>query len=927
MKKLLFNLCLFFSFLALGLGIRYTKHQNVVKPYVTDNGGEDIDGYIKWETQRLVDPTTGRIPDNIRNLELGFASLLPNDLQANNRMDASVSASWQMRGPWNVGGRTRAFAADVKNEAILLAGTTAGGMWRSSDSGKTWTLKTQLAQEQSVTCLAQDTRNTHSNIWYYGSGECYGASASATGAYYLGNGLYRSLDNGQTWSVLPSTSVNSTSFKNFWQAIWSVATDPSKPDSLSVVYVTTIGEVNRSTDSGRTWKTVLGGNYSSYSYYTNVIVTPDGIVYVTLSSDGPQRGVWRSVDGVNYTNITPPNFPASYNRIVMNFAPTDRNQLYFLANTPGYGVPDTNFLGQVEWNSLWKYKYLSGNGDSAGGAWTDLSPNLPNTGSLFDKFNCQGSYDMVVSFLPTDTSTVFIGGTSIFRSTTGFYDTAHTSHIGGYGIHTTIPDIKVYPGHHPDQHVLFFSPSNPLVMYSSCDGGVFKTLNDTAKNVAWNTFNNGYVTTMFYTVTSNHEVSGSPILVAGAQDNDCLFDNSLALNNPWTKPVFGDGSFNEIADSGKVFYYENTTGKLFKTQMDTTTGTVVAFNRIDPIGGKNYQWLNPMQVDPNNNYIMYLGGGKQLWRNNNLSAIPLSNLWDSISTNWVEWPDTVPANLSYITAMAVSTTPANRVYYGTTDRNVYRVDSANIGTHKPKDITSYINPNAFQTGTYVTCIAVDPANGDNVIAVFSNYGIHNLFYTSDGGATWLRIAGNLNGTNQPSLRWAAFQHLKTGGTIYWVAASTGLYATDSLNGNSTVWVQQATNTIGNSVCDMVDVRQSDGLVAVATHTRGVYTANITSLSNIVTVHNLKSNTDLQVAVYPNPTSGKASLSYYLPSEGNVQLRIYDQRGTLIQESQLNNSRQGDNLVPIDLSKQAAGIYFCSLVSGDKVKTVKMLVVK
>ena len=419
MKKILLNFCLFFAVVAVAFVFRPFKNHTSVKASDNRDAGEDIDGFVQWEYQRLHDPATGRIPDNIRNLELNFAAQLPNDLQDNNNSDMAMAASWQMRGPWNVGGRTRAFAADVKNEGTLLAGTAAGGMWRSTDSGKTWTLTTKLAQEQSVSCLAQDTRtaNNHSKVWYYGSGECFGTSASGTGAFYLGNGMYRSLDNGVTWTSLSSTADNNLSFGTNWQGIWSVATDPTAPDTLSTVYASCLfGAIFRSTDTGRTWKAIFGSSSSSNGYFTNVIVTSTGIVYATISSDGSQRGIWRSVDGIHFTNITPPNFPLTYNRIVMNFSPTDPNQLYFLANTPGYGVPDTNFLHQVEWNSLWKYKYLSGNGDSAGGAWTDLSPNLPNTGSAFDKYNCQGSYDMFVNFLPTDTSTVFIGGTDIFRS-------------------------------------------------------------------------------------------------------------------------------------------------------------------------------------------------------------------------------------------------------------------------------------------------------------------------------------------------------------------------------------------------------------------------------------------------------------------------------------------------------------------------------
>jgi len=362
--------------------------------------------------------------------------------------------------------------------------------------------------------------------------------------------------------------------------------------------------------------------------------------------------------------------------------------------------------------------------------------------------------------------------------------------------------------------------------------------------------------------------------------------------------------------------------------MDTVTGTVTAFNRMDPIGAKNYEWLAPCIVDPNNNYIMYLGAGKYLWRNNNLAGIPLANMWDSINTNWTKWTDSVPMANVDITAIGVSTKPANTVYYGTSSRNVYRVDSANSGIHTPIDITSYTGLNRFAAGAFVDCIAVDPDSANKLIVVFSNYGINNLFYSANSGATWTRIGGNLNGTNQPSLRWAAIQHPPYGGTIYWVAASTGLYATDSLKGISTVWVQQGTNTIGNSVCDMVDVRQSDGLIAVATHTRGIYTANIMSINNITTVHNLSTpSIDMQVELYPNPSTGRASINYNLQAEEHVELKIYNQSGKLIQETTLNNAHAGDNTEAIDLSNQAAGIYFCSLVSANSIKTVRMLVVK
>ncbi|HYF03334.1 MAG TPA: T9SS type A sorting domain-containing protein, partial [Patescibacteria group bacterium] len=112
----------------------------------------------------------------------------------------------------------------------------------------------------------------------------------------------------------------------------------------------------------------------------------------------------------------------------------------------------------------------------------------------------------------------------------------------------------------------------------------------------------------------------------------------------------------------------------------------------------------------------------------------------------------------------------------------------------------------------------------------------SLFSTMDGGATWTAVAGNLeqnaNGSgNGPSTRW--MEILPVGeGTMYLVGTSTGLYSTAYLDGNSTVWVQEGASNIGNVVVEMLDSRESDGLVVAATHGVGVYSANITTLPGV-----------------------------------------------------------------------------------------------
>lgn len=902
----------------------YPSHKNETEREREEMGApNEANERLEWELRRLADPS-GKIPDHIREKELAFAATLPTDAMMSSRM--SSSPSWVARGPWNLGGRTRALGIDISNESNILAGSASGGMWRSTDGGTTWSPTTAWTEQLSVSCLAQDTRSGHTSTWYYGSGEGYGASASGGGAYYLGNGMYKSTDGGATWTSLTSTATNTPhTFESFWDITWNVAIDPSETVN-DELYVATLGAVYRSTNGGTSWTAVRGGNLSSYSYFTDVQVTPSGVVYATLSDDGPNKGIWRSTDGINFTNITPSNFPSAYNRIVIGVAPSDENQVWFLANTPGFGQPDTNFVGDIEWNSLWKYNYLSGNGDSTGGAWSDRSLSLPTTGGMFDKYTCQGSYDMVVKVKPDDTSTVFIGGTNLYRSTNGFIDDTQTTFIGGYLQGSALPVIASYLNHHPDQHAFVFYPSDAKKVLSGNDGGVFKTNDCMQSTVAWTPLNNGYLTSMFYTVAVDHAAPGNNIVIGGAQDNGSWWTNSANPTAVWTQPRGGDGSFCAIADNQAAYYFSIQNGKMMKATLDAT-GNVTNFARIDPIGGKNYLFINPFILDPNNNNIMYLAGGKHLWRNNDLSGIPYASNWDSISTNWVKFIDSVPSPATQITALAVSKSPANRLYYGTDKKKIFRVDNANVGTPSRVDITY----TGFPASGYVNCIAVDPNDADKVMVVFSNYGVYSLWYSTDAGATWAKVAGNLEqntaGTgNGPSIRWASILPVP-GGNAYLVATSVGVFGTDTLNSTSTNWIQLGASTIGNAVCDMIDVREADGLVVIATHSHGIYSANITSLYDVGLGLNEQPKQDMMLTNYPNPFSSSTTIEYTLAKRAKVSVEILDELGRSVKMLQNSDMAAGKHSLSLDRAGLAAGTYYCRLVTGDAVETRKMLIIQ
>lgn len=859
---------------------------------------DDAQSRAQYEVERLADPSTGKIPDFMRQKELSFAATLPSD-----RITSRAQVSFSKRGPYYVGGRTRAFAIDVNDENRLLAGSPSGGMWLSTDGGSTWNMTTTNSQLKNVTCLAQDTRAGFTQNWYYGSGEAYGASASGGGAYFLGDGIFKSTDGGNTWNQLPSTSNgNPNNFSTGWQLVWNIVTDPSAALTEEVVYAALYGGIFRSNDGGNTWTNVLGAS----AYFTDVAVASDGVVYATLSDDGTPKGIFRSMDGVTFTDITPSAWPVDYDRIVIGINPSNEDEVYFLAHTPGHGKATYDWQGNPEYNSLYRYNYITGDGAGANGTWEDLSINLPNLPGQFDKWQVQGSYDMVVQVHPSNSGIVYIGGTNLYRSTSAFNDSLNTTMIGGYLPGSALPVIASYQNHHPDQHVIAFSPSDPDIMYSANDGGVFRTDDNQASTVSWISLNNGYLSTMFYTIAIDHATAGSDIITAGAQDNGTWWTNSSNILTPWTHPRGGDGSYCAIEDGAGVYYFSIQNGKMQRAVLDGA-GSVTSYARIDPIGGEDYRFINPFILDPNDNNIMYLAGGKYLWRNDDLSGIPMVNNWDSISTNWVKWSDSIPQNFVYLSALHACKTPANRVYYGGTRRNIFRVDNANMGTPAPIDISAAVMPSTANT----SCIVADPKDGDNVLVAFSNYNIYSIFYSTDAGANWEKCAGNLEqnatGTgNGPSVRWLEILPVSDG-KVYLAGTSVGLFATDTLMGTNTQWVQMGANDIGNSVVDMIKVRESDGLVVIATHSNGVYSTYITSVEDIMS--QVKENhTTAALRVYPNPAEDHLNLEVDGVRADNVE--IWDECGRIVKRIDRIDAHSS----VLDVTGLSAGLHYISVIT-------------
>lgn len=863
---------------------------------------EDVQSRRDYELEMLADPFSGKIPSGIKYDEIKFAKELdlrnaidqvPNEFAEGQGAGAINTRNWLPIGPANFGGRTRALAFDIRSDQTVLAGGVSGGVWKTTELGATWFKTTAADQHQSVTCIAQDIRPGKENIWYYGTGELVGNSARVPGAPFRGDGIFKSTNNGDSWEPLPSTQTNTPEqFNSPFQYVWDITTNPNngfKDEVLAAVW----GGIVRSTDGGLTWSTVLGTdllnlpnnvdlNDSPAAFYTDVHRTESGVFYASISratnrADRPEpmAGVYRSVDGIDWEIVLPLiNLGDEViRRIEIASSPSNPSLLYFLA--------DGSQLYR-----LWRYE--------EGVGVTDLSNNLPMETEEIEAFDSQDSYNLVAAVHPTEPNVVFIGGTNLYRSTDGFSSKDNTKWIGGYD--PNAEGVGIYPNHHPDQHAIKFIRSFPDAMLTANDGGLFVSTRSLAEDVTYMSLNNLYVTTQFYTASISRKPTDN-FVIGGTQDNGTLLTfNNVVINGPnGVRTLGGDGGFAATTNNGFYYYMSSQNGRTFRLTLNSDA-VISSFARVDPLGGGSdpsqpYLFINPYVLDPNNSNRMYFAGGDYIWYNQNLSQIPSGSSMPT-SVNWRRLDRTEVSSGSVISALQISTQLKDILYYGTSAGRLFRVENANNSLYQVVEITSEL----FPRNGYIRSIAIDPTDADHILVAFSNYGVRSLFRSTDGGESFTDVSGNLeeneDGTGSgPSIRWASIIPLNDGTHQYFVGTSTGLYSTNLLEGSVT-WQHESPDAIGNIVVNMVDYRQSDGKIVIATHGNGLYTSQI---ENVVPQQNSAASDDFSIrAVYPNPFVDELTIEIGSPETQFIIVRIYDTTGNEVKRLTSTLVIEGEN---------------------------------
>ncbi len=803
----------------------------------------DMLGAMEYEYNLIKNPTTGTIPEGVFAAELAQAKQIVETQLINQR--PSLANPYAFQGPNNLGGRTRTIAYDVRYDGganrIILAGGVSGGVYKSIDDGATWVRTSPLGEHFACMSLAQDTRIGFRDTWYYCVGEGSGNSAGmGSGAGYSGNGVYKSTDNGSSWTRL--TASNTTALETFTVAqdyITKVIVDPTDGN----VYAAAAATIRRSVDGGTTWTTVLSGTLSFSSQFTDIVVSSTGRLYAAFGGTNTSLvdGVWASPPGATsgdagtWTQIAGAgaggspvgwNAEPGYGRIVLAIPPSAETLLYALY----FSTASPACAGGATEAELFRW-------DDVGGTWTDLSATLPNEPGCLagnDPFACQGGYDLVIAVKPDAASTIFIGGTNAYRST----DAGLTwTRIGGYA---SPASYALYASSHPDVHSFVFQPGSPLIMLCGNDGGIQRTTDCTAGTVVWTQINSGYRTYQYYHVTLDPRVSNAKVL-GGAQDNGST-RNIGGTGTSFESVMGGDGVSVGLSGASDLEYVGFQFGDIIRRSAGSGAGFGTNITPTGESGSGLFVTL--FRLDPDNTGNLYYANDEVLYRTTSASTV-------------------TPGTWTTMTGIAGVVTPARDITAIATTRGTYSAGTASLfigasddpsigGVPTPKlfrldDPTGVaagtvpvdITGAAFPAGGFISSISVNPRNDDTLLVTFSNYGVTSVWWTGTANSaipTWTAVEGSLT---LPSFRSSAIViNGATGLVEYYVGTSVGLYGSTGLPG-AIGWSyapaagQEGASSIGFAVVSSIALRPVDNRLLIGTHGYGMWATTISSTVPVI----------------------------------------------------------------------------------------------
>jgi photosystem II stability/assembly factor-like uncharacterized protein len=406
---------------------------------------------------------------------------------------AHEGLKWRNIGPFR-GGRSGAVSGVVGNSQLYYVGYTGGGLWKTENAGISWAnISDKYFQTGSVGDVA--VSESDPNVIYVGMGEH--AIRGVMTSY--GDGVYKSVDGGQTWEHLGLEKTRHIS---------DVIIHPANPD---IVYVAAQGAAHgpnpergiyKSVDGGKTWKKVLYVDENTGASSLSMDLHNPRILYAAtwehrrlpwqVQSGGPGCGIWKSVDGGETWKQINEGLPEKMGKIGVSVSRANPQRVYAIV--------------EAEKSKAGVYR-----SDDGGRKWTHLTSDQTLTARSW--------YYMEIQADPNNADVVYVMNAPLMKSIDGG---------------KTFSRIAV---RHGDTHDLWINPRNSDNMILGDDGGGEITF-DGGKS--WSTQDN-QPTAQFYRVITDEAFPYK--VYGGQQDNTSVIlasrNNYIGLTDKdW---VFGPG--------------------------------------------------------------------------------------------------------------------------------------------------------------------------------------------------------------------------------------------------------------------------------------------------------------------------------------------------------------------------------------------------
>ena len=602
---------------------------------------------------------------------------------------------WRLVGPFR-GGRVLTVAGVPGEREHFFFGAVNGGVWESRNAGRTWAPIFDGQPVGSIGALA--VAPSDPKVLWVGTGEADMRSDIAQG-----DGVYRSLDGGATWSHAGLADS---------QQIGRIRVDPR---DAGVAWVAALGHpyganaergLYLTRDGGASWQKVLGPDADTGAIDVALEPGRPDVVYAALwrtrrtpwhiypPAGGPGSGLYKSSDGGGTWKRLAGGLPAAPGRIGIAVAPSRPERLYAMVDAEAGGL------------------YRS---DDAGASWTRASAD--------PRIWQRGWYFGGVAVDPRDPDLVYALNVTMFRSTDGG---------------RTFAPFKGAPGG-DDYHDAWIDPDDPRRMILGTDQGAVVTVDGGA---TWSSWYNQPTAQIYHLSTDDR----FPYWVYGAQQDS----GAVALPS---RTASRDGinlrHFQEVTAGGEAqnvipdprdpgIVYGGTVERL-----DLRTGQT---RSVDPTLAHPEIWRDvwtlPLAFSHRDPRVLYFA------RQRVFRTTDGGEHWDVISPDLTRPDPGVPANLDPVTAahdlgigarrgvvyaLAPSRVAAGDLWAGTDDGLIWR--TRDDGAHW-QDVT----PAGLAPWSKVGILETSPFDSETAYAAVDRHRLDDrhpyIYRTHDGGASW-----------------------------------------------------------------------------------------------------------------------------------------------------------------------------------------------